>query len=67
MVAAVTAKDMLMANLSSFWIVCVFYLIMVAAAYVAYKRMSRRITKSVNPIIDVMNQYNAGDSSVIFG
>lgn len=60
-----SAKDMLMANLSSFWIVCVFYLIMVAAAYVAYKRMSRRITKSVNPIIDVMNQYNAGDSSIL--
>lgn len=57
-------NDLYASFLPSLWVVILFYVLMAVIAYFVFLHLSRRISKSINPIIDVMNQYDAGNSNI---
>lgn len=57
-------KDLYSSYLLSLWLVLFFYLLMIISVYYVFHRTSGKISRSIDPILQVMAKYNAGDSEI---
>ncbi|SHL05217.1 two-component system, sensor histidine kinase YesM [Anaerocolumna jejuensis DSM 15929] len=57
-------KDLYGSYLVSLWLVLFFYLLMMVSVYYVFHFTSRKISGSIDPILQVMAKYNAGEAEI---
>ncbi len=57
-------KDLYGSYLVSLWLVLFFYLLMIVSVYYVFHFTSRKISGSIDPILQVMAKYNAGEAEI---